>query len=217
MAEKNNPLGIKGIDHLEFTVDSFQSPTKGLFYTMGFQKTHESDDKNEHLYSQGQCRFLMTQKKTGQSRDYFNAHGEGVSKMSFRVENCEHAIETAVHRGGKAVGDMVTVETEEGITRTACIQGFGDVLNEFVERPNTQFRPHMNKTEDYDATPLHTRVSRIDHLTNNVPHGEMEHWVDFYERVYGFKQTRYFDIKGVKNRTAVKSCSACGQLSDYSN
>ncbi len=26
----------------------------------------------------------------------------------------------------------------------------------------------------------------------------MDHWVDFYKRVYGFSQTRFFDIKGLK-------------------
>jgi 4-hydroxyphenylpyruvate dioxygenase len=62
-----------------------------------------------------------------------------------------------------------------------------------------QFRPCYNHLEsDESAQPLSVRCSRIDHLTNNVPKGEMAKWVEFYERVYGFKQTRYFDIKGVK-------------------
>jgi len=51
---------------------------------------------------------------------------------------------------------------------------------------------------DPKAKPLKARVARIDHLTNNVPKGEMKKWVDFYTKVYGFKVTRYFDIKGEK-------------------
>jgi 4-hydroxyphenylpyruvate dioxygenase len=72
-------------------------------------------------------------------------------------------------------------------------------VNEFVERPTTEFRPGF-KTIAHDAfaQPLKTRVSRIDHLTNNVPKGQMDHWVDFYKRTYGFVETRYFDIKGTK-------------------
>ena len=46
--------------------------------------------------------------------------------------------------------------------------------------------------------PLSTRVGRIDHLTNNVPKGELDHWVNFYQKIYGFVETRYFDIKGQK-------------------
>lgn len=199
MTTETNPLGIKAIDHLEFTVNDFNSPTRELFRTYGFTKTYEDNEKDQELFSQGQVRFLMTKKNEGQARDYFNNHGEGVSKMSFLVDNAEHALETAVKRGAKDIGNLETHETEHGVFRTGLIQGFGDVVNEFVERPNSYFRPWLNKLDsDNEATTLQTRVSRIDHLTNNVPHGEMEHWVNFYETVYGFKQTRYFDIKGEK-------------------
>lgn len=194
-----NPLGLKGIDHLEFTADSKSSDTRELFYRYGFSKTFESQSGDEELFAQGQVRFLFTTRDSGQSRDYFKNHGEGVSKISFLVDNVEATLEAATKRGAELKVDMETNETENGIFRTGAIQGFGDVLNEFVERPSTFFRGHMKKLEnDGDASPLKQRVSRIDHLTNNVPHGEMEHWVDFYERIYGFKQTRFFDIKGEK-------------------
>lgn len=193
---ENNPLGIKAIDHLEFTCDTLSTPSKELFYSLGFSKTEESEDKKSELFSQGQVRFLLTESENGHSRDYFKKHGEGVSKMSFLVDNAEHAIETAVKRGAKALSDLKTTEDENGVTRTAIIQGFGDVHNEFVERPMKRFRPGFSDTTDQQARPLKQRVARIDHLTNNVPFGEMEHWVDFYQRVYGMKQTRFFDIKG---------------------
>ena len=81
---------------------------------------------------------------------------------------------------------------------TASIRGFGDVINEFVQRPKTNFRSNFKSITTPDNSPLTTRVARIDHLTNNVPRGELERWVEFYERVYGFTVTRYFDIKGEK-------------------
>ncbi|MGB0454399.1 MAG: 4-hydroxyphenylpyruvate dioxygenase, partial [Bacteriovoracaceae bacterium] len=75
----------------------------------------------------------------------------------------------------------------------------GDVVNEFIERPKSLFRPGYTKVEsDPEAKPLAQRVSRIDHITNNVPKGEMKKWVEFYKQIYGFKVTRYFDIKGLK-------------------
>ncbi|MCB0351020.1 MAG: 4-hydroxyphenylpyruvate dioxygenase, partial [Bdellovibrionales bacterium] len=36
----------------------------------------------------------------------------------------------------------------------------------------------------------------IDHLTNNVPKGEMQQWCDFYQKIFNFREVRYFDIKG---------------------
>jgi 4-hydroxyphenylpyruvate dioxygenase len=194
-----NPAGLKSIDHLEFTVDNFQSPTVKLFSTMGFNRTAENDDSR--LYTQGQVRFLVkaSQDENALSRKYLKNHGEGVSKISFRVESVEKALEVTLKNGAKLVSDLKVQESPTGLTKTASIQGFGDVVNEFVERPDTEFRPGFKKLEtDSEARPLQMRVSRIDHLTNNVPKGQMEYWVEFYKRTYGFIETRYFDIKGSK-------------------
>jgi len=193
----DNPLGITAIDHLEFTCDTLDTPTKELFYTLGFAITEKA--ANQELFTQGQVRFLLTAKPEGHSREYLNNHGEGVSTLSFQVESCEHAINEAVKRGAELVSPLKKIEDEKGVFFTASIKGFGDVLNEFVERPNSSFRADFSKVEtDPKARPLRQRVSRIDHLTNNVPKGEMEKWVQFYKDIYGMKVTRYFDIKGAK-------------------
>ncbi len=192
-----NPAGLKNIDHLEFTVDSLKSPTVELFNTMGFLQTAQNQDSR--LYTQGQVRFLVkaSTDDSSLSRKYLKAHGEGVSKISFQVENVERALDVTLKNGAKLVSDLKIEETQHGLTKTASIQGFGDVVNEFVERPTNEFRPGFKAVEtDPASRPLQTRVSRIDHLTNNVPKGQMEHWVEFYKRTYGFVETRYFDIKG---------------------
>lgn len=194
-----NPAGLKNIDHLEFTVDSFNSPTVKLFSTMGFVQTAETADSK--LFTQGQVRFLVkaSQNDNDLARRYYKAHGEGVSKMSFQVDDVEKTLEITLKNGAKLIQDLKVEETAAGITKTASIQGFGDVVNEFVQRPNTEFRPGFKTIEqDPAGRPLKTRVSRIDHLTNNVPKGQMDHWVEFYKRTYGFIETRYFDIKGTK-------------------
>lgn len=197
---ESNPIGIKSIDHLEFTCDSLSTQTAADFTRLGFTRTEVNEETNSELYSQGSIRFLLTANtdENSKSRQYFKNHNEGVSKISFLVEDAEKALETAVKRGGKEVQNLQTSETKNGVFRTAQIQGFGDVVNEFVERPTTQFRPGYTKIGDERAKPLNTSVARIDHLTNNVPYGEMEQWVDFYKTVYDFKETRYFDIKGKK-------------------
>jgi 4-hydroxyphenylpyruvate dioxygenase len=204
MVHPENPIGIIQIDHLEFTCDQLETPTKDLFYRLGFSKNYENKTTSSELFAQGQIRFILTanQDEQSQSRQYFKAHGEGVNKISFQVENAESAIEEAVKRGAKLTQDLKIKETKYGIFKTAAIQGFGDVVNEFVERPknNDFLRPgYQNFDHDIKARPLTTRVARIDHLTNNVPKGQLEHWVEFYQRVYGFKVTRYFDIKGLKS------------------
>ena len=39
-------------------------------------------------------------------------------------------------------------------------------------------------------------LTHIDHLTHNVHQGRMDHWAGFYERLFNFREIRYFDIEG---------------------
>lgn len=193
-----NPVGLKGVDYLEFTTNDINKETAKLFHTLGFAATQVGD--HDKLFTQGQIRFLLTDNPNtdSHSNKYYKAHGEGVSKIAFKVDDAEKSLEMALKRGAELAEDLKVIESEDGLIKTASIKGFGDVLNEFISRPSTTNLRGMKKIADPKANELTTRVSRIDHFTNNVPKGEMNHWADFYERVYGFKETRYFDIKGVK-------------------
>ena len=39
-------------------------------------------------------------------------------------------------------------------------------------------------------------LTYLDHLTHNVFRGNMAKWADFYERIFNFREIRYFDIEG---------------------
>ena len=196
-----NPLGIEAIDHLEFCTNSLSTPTIDTLYKFGFAKTYIDSKISAEVYSQGQVRFVVIAHpdQNNPSVKYFKDHGEGVCKISFLVENAEHALNEAHLRGAVIKEKLTTINSEHGTYKFGCIQGFGDVLNEFVERPKVFFRPNFTKIEsDPKAQPLAQRFSRIDHLTNNVAKGEMRRWVNFYKQIFGMEVTRYFDIKGQK-------------------
>ncbi len=42
----------------------------------------------------------------------------------------------------------------------------------------------------------------IDHLTHNVHRGNMNLWAGFYERLFNFREIRYFDIEGKQDRAS---------------
>mgnify|MGYP002146050141 CR=1 FL=1 len=48
----------------------------------------------------------------------------------------------------------------------------------------------------------------IDHLTHNLYFGNMAKWADYYERLFGFREIRYFDIKGAKTGLVSKAMTA---------
>jgi 4-hydroxyphenylpyruvate dioxygenase len=64
-----------------------------------------------------------------------------------------------------------------------------------------------------DLSPPGHGLTYIDHLTHNVHRGRMGEWAEFYERLFNFREVRYFDIEG--QATGVKSkamTSPCGQI-----
>jgi 4-hydroxyphenylpyruvate dioxygenase len=193
-----NPLGIKNIDHLEFCCDTLETPTRDTFKRFGFLDTMINKKENQLLMTQGQIKYLLNADKNSYSSEYLKNHGEGVSTISFLVHDAKHALEEAHKRGAEIFSPIKEQEDKFGTYICGSIKGFGDVINEFIQRPTENFRPGFTNLQNPENTPLKTRVSRIDHLTNNVPRGELEKWVEFYERVYGFTVTRYFDIKGQK-------------------
>jgi 4-hydroxyphenylpyruvate dioxygenase len=53
----------------------------------------------------------------------------------------------------------------------------------------------------------------IDHLTHNVHRGRMAEWAEFYERIFNFREVRYFDIEGqVKGIKSKAMTSPCGKI-----
>ena len=50
--------------------------------------------------------------------------------------------------------------------------------------------------EGVDRHPVGHGLKVIDHLTHNVYRGRMTFWANFYEKLFNFREIRYFDIKG---------------------
>ena len=58
-----------------------------------------------------------------------------------------------------------------------------------------------------------SKLTYIDHLTHNVNRGRMSVWADFYERLFNFREIRYFDIEGKQTGLFSKAMtSPCGKI-----
>jgi 4-hydroxyphenylpyruvate dioxygenase len=107
-----------------------------------------------------------------------------------------------------------------------AIKGIGDSLVYLVDRYpendyghtiyDVDFRP-LPGFEAFWAgkapAPQGAGLTYIDHLTHNVHRGRMKEWADFYERLFDFREVRYFDIEG--KLTGLKSkamTSPCGKI-----
>ena len=59
-----------------------------------------------------------------------------------------------------------------------------------------------------DLMPKGFGLTFIDHLTHNLYFGNMEKWATYYEKLFGFREIRYFDIKGAKTGLVSKAMTA---------
>ncbi len=56
-------------------------------------------------------------------------------------------------------------------------------------------------------------LTRIDHLTHNVRRGNMNLWAGFYEKLFNFKEIRYFSIEGKETGLFSRALtSPCGKI-----
>ncbi|MCK6603077.1 MAG: 4-hydroxyphenylpyruvate dioxygenase [Bacteroidetes bacterium] len=208
MKTTENPLGIIRIDHLEFTTSS-PGTLISLFHALGMKKTAEKHTPalSQSLMQTGKISFLISQPSGADyNRQYLDRHDGGVSAIAFLVEDAEAALAEALRRGAEQRIPLEIVQQGTGIYKRTGIQGFGDVLNLFIERTGfPAFSPGFSSVDDPGSLPddRNPGLIHLDHLTNNVPFGEMQKWVDFYHRIYGFEAVRYFEIKGEK--TALRS------------
>ncbi|MFM2407005.1 MAG: hypothetical protein RL223_4885, partial [Pseudomonadota bacterium] len=59
-----------------------------------------------------------------------------------------------------------------------------------------------------ETHPVGHGLTRIDHLTHNVYRGRMAYWAGFYEKLFNFREIRYFDIQGEYTGLTSKAMTA---------
>jgi 4-hydroxyphenylpyruvate dioxygenase len=189
----SNPLGMRGIEFTEFCGPSIGDLDR-LFLAFGFSRLRRHPARAITHYRQNDIHFLLNAGREGASAAFAAAHGPSICSMGWRVEDAQFAHAEAVRRGARAV-DPAAADLPY-----PAIYGIGDSLIYLIDHFGA--RDSIYDTDFVALDRPETRPDkgflRIDHLTNNVPAGEMRRWADFYKRVFGFTEVRYFDIKGVK-------------------
>jgi 4-hydroxyphenylpyruvate dioxygenase len=194
-----NPLGIKGIDHIELIVDDADQWRDYFVNRFGMVPRFYADrnsgvvGRRAHVVGQGRINFLLAEPQgNGPEADFLrwhlSKHGNGVRDVAFRVKHARHAVDEAARRGANIVRPLDEHETFNG----ASIAAYGDTIHTFVERkPHTDFAPGYKPVPGaFDDGDIH--FAMIDHVVANVEH--MEEWVKYYETVFGFDLFMHFDI-----------------------
>lgn len=205
-----NPMGTDGFEFVEFT-DTTPDHLDNLFRSLGFTAIAKHKSKDVTLYRQGEINFILNMEPNSYAMDFAAAHGASVCAMAFRVKDARKAQELALQLGAKAVD----VPIDKGETPIPAIEGIGESLLFFVDQysEKTIYDADFIPFPGVDQHPTGAGLTYIDHLTHNVYFGQMDHWADFYERIFKFREQRYFDIKGLKTSLVSRAMiSPCGKI-----
>ncbi len=193
--KRDNPMGLDGFEFVEFTGPDPEA-LAGLLTKMGFTHVATHKHKNVRRYTQGDINFLLNMEPSGQVADFREAHGPSANAMAFRVKDSGKALKLAVERGATAVEGSAG----PGELDIPAIEGIGGANLYLVDRYgsdsiyDTDFEPVPGAENAANSVGLHT----LDHLTHNLQRGRMDYWSDYYERIFNFREIRYFDIEGAQ-------------------
>ncbi len=234
-----NPMGTDGFEFIEYAAPD---PTAmgALFLQMGFQAIAHHRHKAVTLYRQGGVNFILNAEPDSFAQRFARLHGPSICAIALRVQDAKRAYERAISLGAWGYAGSAG----PGELNIPAIKGIGDSIIYFVDRWrgkggaaegqignigffDVDFEPLPGATLD---PPGHGLV-HIDHLTHNVHKGRMDEWAEFYERLFNFREARYYDIEGqlsgVKSRAMVSPCGkiripineegneAKGQIQEY--
>jgi 4-hydroxyphenylpyruvate dioxygenase len=190
----DNPMGLMGFEFVEFA-----SPTPGVlepvFEQMGFKHVARHRSKDVDLYRQGCINFIINREVRSPAWYFAQEHGPSACGMAFRVKNSKHAYAMALERGAQPM-DMATGPME---LRLPAIKGIGGAPLYLIDRfedGQSIYDIDFDFLEGVERHPVGHGLKIIDHLTHNVYRGRMAYWGGFYEKIFNFREIRYFDIKG---------------------
>jgi 4-hydroxyphenylpyruvate dioxygenase len=201
-----NPMGLMGFEFVEFA-----SPTPNVlepvFELLGFTRVAEHRSKDVALYRQGDINFIINNEPNSVAAYFAAEHGPSACGMGFRVKNAPKAFALALENGAQAL-DLPTGPME---LRLPAIKGIGGAPLYLIDRSEEgksiydidfEFLPGVERH------PAGHGLKLIDHLTHNVYRGRMSYWAGFYEKLFNFREIRYFDIKGEYTGLTSKAMTA---------
>ncbi|MEE8266445.1 MAG: 4-hydroxyphenylpyruvate dioxygenase [Acidiferrobacterales bacterium] len=206
----DNPMGTDGFEFIEYTAPDSRS-LEQLFQRMGFVAVARHRSKDVTLYRQGDVNFIINHEPQSFAQAFAKVHGPSVCAFAIRVKDAATAYARALDLGAEPYeGRVGPMELN-----IPAIRGIGHSLIYLIDRYGDRsiYEVDFVRLEDVPTRPKGVGLTHVDHLTHNVHKGRMDQWASFYERLFNFRETRFFDIQG--KATGLKSramTSPCGKI-----
>lgn len=190
----DNPMGLDGFEFVEFAAAE-RGIIEPVFAMMGFTHIASHRSKDVDLWRQGEINFIVNYQSPSPAAYYTEEHGPGACGMAFRVNNAAAAYQRALDLGAQPV-DIPVGPME---LKLPAIRGIGGAIIYLIDRyqeGSAIYDIDFDFIEGVDRHPQGCGFRVIDHLTHNVYRGRMAYWAAYYEKLFNFREIRYFNIKG---------------------
>ena len=195
-------MPLDGWDHVELWVGNAKQSAYYYEHAFGFTRTAYAGpetavrDRASYVLEQGDIRLVITSGLRADSEvtQFACRHGDAARTIALRVKSADDAYRQAVQRGARGLAEPQWLEDDFGRVEVASIATYGDVVHTFVNREdyNGPFLPGYHSTVENGHVDSGVGLKALDHVVGNVELGRMNHWVEFYERVFGMTNIVHF-------------------------
>ena len=197
-----NPMGINGFSFVEFAAPD-AAILHNLFVRMGFSAVSKHKAKAITRYRQGDVNYLVNEQPNSFASAFSDAHGPCACGFAIRVADGAQCLTEVLTRGAEISADPNATRAVDA----PVIKGIGDCMLYLITDGSDPFADYV-PIAGVEQNPVGFGLSFIDHLTHNLYFGNMAKWAGYYETLFGFREIRYFDIKGAKTSLVSKAMTA---------
>jgi len=202
----DNPMGLMGFEFVEFAAPA-PGVLEPIFEKLGFTQVARHRSKQVLLYRQGGINFIVNNEPKSLAAYFAAEHGPSACGMAFRVRDSHRAYARALELGAQPI----EIPTGPMELRLPAIRGIGGAPLYLIDRfedGKSIYDIDFEFLDGVDRHPAGHGLKIIDHLTHNVYRGRMAFWANFYEKLFNFREIRYFDIKGEYTGLTSKAMTA---------
>ncbi len=204
-----NPMGIDGFEFVEFAAPADKvAELHQLFRQMGFSAVLKHKTRAITVYRQNGVNFLLNEDPDSFAADFAAGHGPSACGFAIRFTRPSGEVLQKVLENG---AELVDHKPASKAVDAPVIKGIGDCMLYLVDRYGSTGNMYDNDyvaIEGVDQHPKGHGLTFIDHLTHNLYLGNMAKWSAYYEKLFNFREIRYFDIKGAKTGLVSKAMTA---------
>jgi len=175
---------IEGLAFVEAAVDGDAGAALARYLgRLGFARAARHRSKEATLFRQGTINVVVNAEPDSFARSYFLVHGPAICAIGLKVRNPAQALSRAEALGCQRYDGRVG-PSERAVPAIRALDGsliyFVDADADAPDPLRVDFVP-----DDADPAPGDAGLTRIDHLAQALPAGQLDSWVLFYCAVLG--------------------------------